>query len=201
MLRSNCTKRGPLFWALCACAVTATGPTQTRVGFSPPGLCTPVPRGQWILDRTIIQSSPPDPKYPFEHSDRVAMGVSEPFDLDGDGVRDVLVPEPGPGDCTMDFHFAIYIKRGACGHRVGIVYGNIDATALSSAPRHAGLPELTTRTERQQQPDPRVPAELRVETRTYRFDGVAYREVHQTVTTSVCHHCPSVRCVHSSAAP
>lgn len=129
------------------------------------------------------------------------MGTSHPFDLDGDGQLDTLVPEPARGDCVQDFHFAIYVTRGRCGHRVGVVYGTLDIAALAAAPRSAGLPDLTTVTERQQQADPRRPAELRRETRTYRFDGTTYRESNHTVSISVCHHCPDQRCEHEPMAP
>jgi hypothetical protein len=143
----------------------------------------------------VIRERSIDCTYPFERHDRVATGTSRPFDLDG--IDDTLVPEPEPGDCTEDFHFAIYVARGACGHRVGRVYGNIDLTSWSSAPRHASLPDFSTVTERQQQPDPRSPAELRRETRTYRFDGTTYRETNHTVSISVCHHCPAEQREHT----
>jgi hypothetical protein len=126
----------------------------------------------------------------------MGTSLSEPFDIDGDGQPDVLVPEPAPDDCVQDFHFAVYVTRGACGHRVGIVHGMVDLPAVASAPRSAGLRDLVATTERQAQRDPREPAKLVRVTRTYRFDGTAYREVNKSTTASVCHHCPSVHCEH-----
>ncbi len=180
----------------------ASSDAGTRLAaFIPPGACVPVPSRNFLLRRTITQSSPPDPAREFVRHDQVSMGTSRPFDLDGDGQSDTLVPEPAQGDCTQDYHFAIYVTRGTCGHRVGLVHGSIDVVAMRTAPRHAGLPDLTTIAERQQQPDPRIPAVLRRETHAYRFDGTAYREIHSTVVTPVCHHCPDARCENSVMTP
>ena len=177
-----------------------TVPVDSGASYFPiPGACVAIPQRAWLVRRSIRQASPPDPQYPSTHDDEVSMGTSAPFDLDGDGAHDVFVPEPAAGDCNEDFHFAIYLSHGMCGHRVGMVRGNVDAALLATAPRHAGLPDLTTVTERGQQPDPRNPAELRRVTYTYRFDGVAYREVNQSVSTSVCHHCAIETCQHSLA--
>ncbi|MEI8256357.1 MAG: hypothetical protein WCJ30_11855 [Deltaproteobacteria bacterium] len=206
--------RATLWTVFLSCAQAAPGRGQAlppvlavadagtmRAAFAPPGQCVSVPRRNLQLRRTCTQSSPPDPEYPISRSDVVGMSTSESFDLDGDGQLDALVPEPAPNDCVQDFHFAVYVNRGSCGHRVGVVQGSIDVAAMGAAPRHGGLPDLSTLTERQQQQDPRTPAQLRRERRTYRFDGTVYREITDVVSVSVCHHCPAQRCETAPIAP
>lgn len=122
------------------------------------------------------------------------MRTHATIDVDGDGTRDVLVPVPGPHDCPAQAPLDLYVVRGACGHRVGRVIGDLEA----ALPRPAGsraLPDLTTSTIDVEQGDPRVPAVRRTDRRTYRFEGGAYRQVDRTSETSVCHHCGTSTCV------
>jgi hypothetical protein len=162
-----------------------------------PGACVPIPTQAWRFDRTKTQSSPPDPSDPFQSHDAVSMSPHRSVDVDGDGELDVLAPEPAQGDCNHDVHFAIYVVRGECGHRAGVVIGQIDATLLDGARPAGALRDLTTRVESGYQDDPRVTAQLRTITRTYRFNGAEYREISRDESYAVCHHCGNVQCTSS----
>ena len=162
-----------------------------------PGGCVPIPTQAWRFDRVMTQASPPDPSYPFQINDAVSMSPQRSLDVDGDGELDVLVPEPAPGDCNHDVHFAIYVVRGECGHRAGVVVGQIDAARLDGARPAGALPDLTTRVESGYQDDPRTIAQHRTIRRTYRFDGAEYREISRDERYAMCHHCGDVRCTSS----
>lgn len=122
------------------------------------------------------------------------MSTHRAVDLDGDGALDAFVPEPSASDCDNEYPFALYLSRGACGHRVGVIRGTLSRALLASAPRSHGLPDLTTTIERSEQDDPRVPAQRRTTQITYRFDGVAYRERARESRVAVCHHCSRIVC-------
>ncbi len=169
-----------------------------------PGPCVPVPQREFVVSRVMRQSSPVDPEYPAESQDNVGISTHATLDVDGDGVQDSLVPEPAARDCPHDGHYGLYVLRGECGHRVGGIVGRIDPKQKTVADT-GGLPELTTTVEYGQQLDPREPARLRTDRRTYRFEGGAYREVAMSSTSAVCHHCGEVSCkvlgVEPSPAP
>ncbi len=158
-----------------------------------PGPCVPVPRREFVVSRVMRQPSPVDPEFPAETQDNVGISTHATLDVDGDGVQDLLVPEPVARDCPTDGHYGLYVVRGECGHRVGGIVGQIAPKRETDA-ASAGLPELTTTVEYGQQIDPREPARLRTDRRTYRFDGGAYREVEMISTSVVCHHCSEVSC-------
>ena len=168
--------------------------TQVMTGaVALPGPCVPVPRREFVVSRVMRQSSPVDHEYPAESSDNVGMSTHATLDVDGDGVQDMAVPEPVAQDCPTDGHYGLYVMRGECGHHVGTLVGRIDPKGDAKA--GAGrLPELTTTVEYGEQPDPREPAVLRTDRRTYRFEGAAYREVSRTSSSAVCHHCGQVSC-------
>lgn len=159
-----------------------------------PGPCVPIPEVAFRIDRVATQASPPAPGSPVEQASAVSVTTARSVDIDGDGQADALVPEPAAGDCNHDLHHAVYIVRGACGHRAGLVVGNAELKA-GAAP--GTLADLRTTVASGHQEDPRVPAQLRTVTRIYRFDGTAYREVDHQTTEAVCHHCPSMRCTTS----
>lgn len=154
----------------------------------------PDPEKAFRIDRIATQASPPDPAQPYEHYRSVSVATDRAIDLDADGQADAFVPEPAAGDCNHDMHRAVYVVRGACGHRVGVVIGSVEQPA---AARPGTLAELSTTIESGHQEDPRVTAQLRTVRRTYRYDETAYREVDKRTTDAVCHHCPSVRCTSS----
>lgn len=159
-----------------------------------PGPCVPIPEVAFRVDRVATQASPPAPGSAAAQASAVSVTTVRSVDIDGDGQADALVPEPAAGDCNHDMHYAVYVVRGACGHRAGLVVGNAELKA-GAAP--GTLADLRTTVAAGHQEDPRVPAQLRTVTRTYRFDGTAYREVDHQTTEAVCHHCPSVRCTNS----
>lgn len=159
--------------------------------------CEPLPTTSFEIRRTRRQSSPPDPERPFESVDVVGFGTSAVLDVDGDGTTDVSSPEPQAGDCVSSMHVAIYLSRGACGVRVGLVEGR----PTRGRHRSHGLFDLLTRSEETVQDDPRVPAVRRTHERTYRFDGATYREVAHRTSDSVCHHCSLESCVSVPVMP
>lgn len=160
----------------------------------PPGACVPVPRTQLHLYRSMRQASPPDPEYPTEREDVVGFGTTSPMDLDSDGAMDFLVPEPSAGDCVETMHLAIYLTRGGCGHRLGVIVGALDLAALSTAARSHGLPDLRTTARETVQDDPRIPAVQRTHQYRYRFDGSTYVEASHVHHDAVCHHCGLQQC-------
>lgn len=97
------------------------------------------------------------------------MSTSEVADLDGDGALDVIVPEPEPTQCNNEYTFALCLRRGSCGHRVGTIQGALQID------RHAA-------------------AQRETETITYRFDGARYRERSREVTRAACRRCSRVSC-------
>ena len=161
---------------------------------SPPGACVVVPSPTFHIHRTTTQSSPRDPESPSEQETTLGFGTARTVDVDGDGALDVLVPEPARGDCVSTMHVAIYLVRGACGHRLGVIQGHIELAA-SRARRTRGLFDLVTTSEETLQDDPRVPARRRTHQRTYRFDGTLYQETAHTISDAVCHHCAHESCV------
>jgi hypothetical protein len=177
---------------------TSGAPSSSATGLPAanllPGPCLPIPEKAFRIDRVAMQASPPDPSFPYEARSAVGVSTDRSLDIDGDGQRDALVPEPAPGDCNNDMHAAVYVARGACGHRVGVVVGSVRPTAGSQP---GALPDLTTTVESGYQDDPRVPAQRRTVTRTYRFDGTAYREAGRKTEDAICHHCGTVRCTAS----
>lgn len=178
---------------LCAIGVPAVGQPRVPRAFVPPGACGAIPDTSWVLRRTTTQSSPPDPEFPGVSHSEVGYGPARVLDLDGDGVRDAFVPEPQRGDCVDDMHIALYVVRGTCGHRVGVVVGRPETSAPATR-RGGALLELVTTERETVQRDPRVPAVQRTHTRTYRFDGRAYRETRHTQRDAICHHCAQVWC-------
>jgi hypothetical protein len=160
---------------------------------APPGACVAIPSPTFHVHRTTTQSSPPDPAYPYQREATLGFGTTRAVDVDGDGTLDVLVPEPAPGDCVGSMHVAVYLVRGACGHRLGVIQGRVDPAA-SSTHRIRGLFDLVTTVDETVQDDPRVPARRRTHRRTYRFDGAAYRELTHTTSDAVCHHCVREAC-------
>jgi hypothetical protein len=186
-----------LLGLLCVIGAPAAGQPRAPRAFVPPGACVPIPTTSYVLHRTTTQSSPPDPEYPGVTNSDLGYGPARGVDLDGDGTRDAFVPEPQRGDCVDDMHVALYVVRGTCGHRVGVVVGRLE-TPAPSARRAGTLPDLVTTELETVQDDPRVPAVQRTHTRTYRFSGGVYRETRHTQSDSVCHHCARVWC---DAAP
>jgi hypothetical protein len=154
-----------------------------------------VPRPSFHVQRHTRQASPPDPSWPSSSDTTIGYGTSEVVDLDGDGQLDVLAPEPAEGDCVGDMHLAVYLSRGACGHRVGVIQGQIDVAGTRAARRSHGLLDVHTTIEETVQPDPRVPAVRRTRARRYRFDGTRYTLASERTTRAVCHHCPLESCV------
>ncbi len=200
--------RSSLLLALALAIVSASVDTaiaEQRVApairVAPPGRCVAIPSVTWRVERTATQSSPPDPSFPPSVNSAVTMATARTVDLDRDGALDVLVPEPSPTDCNNAYTFAIYLTRGACGHRVGTIRGMLQLERVARAVRPNGLPELVTTIERTLQNDPRVPAQRQTETITYRYDGSAYREHSRAVTQAVCHHCAHVECRNTRIQP
>ncbi len=183
--------------ALLVSALVVTGLLGPSAGSgqlpAPPGACVAIPSPTFHIHRTTTQSSPPDPAYPYQREATLAFGTTRAVDLDGDGTLDVLVPEPAAGDCVSTMHVAVYLARGACGHRLGVLQGRIELAASSTHRTH-GLFDLVTTSDETIQDDPRVPAQRRTHRRTYRFDGTAYRETAHTTSDGVCHHCPHESC-------
>ncbi|MBL9023482.1 MAG: hypothetical protein JNL21_14900 [Myxococcales bacterium] len=179
-------------------ATSAPPVAATSAGLPLRGPCVPIPELSFRVDRVHTQSSPPDPSQPFQTNNTVSVATDRSLDIDGDGARDALVPEPAEGDCNFDLHRAVYVARGDCGHKVGVVAGSVEP---KTGPISSGLPELTTVVEVGAQPDPLQPARRRTIKRTYRFDGATYRKVHEQSEDVVCHHCSTVRCTISTLAP
>ncbi len=156
--------------------------------------CAEPPEVRCVVHRESTQSFPPDPAFPMTRSSEVAISTVRDVDLDGDGTRDAIVPEPLAGECPQTAHYALYLVRNGCARRVGVVSGAVEFASLTSAPRSHGLVVVTTVSEVQRQPDPRRPAELVRTTRRWRYDGTVYREASVASEARVCHHCPRVRC-------
>lgn len=126
------------------------------------------------------------------------------LDVDDDGVFDALVPVPrdetGGAVCPDQLRWEVWVRRGACGHRVGSVAGRwvmVDDSAGARAT--GGLMPLKGETLRSEYEVPgskpgRSPV-MRVETtRRYRFKRGAYRRVSIERSGGRCHHCARVSC-------
>jgi hypothetical protein len=88
------------------------------------------------------------------------MDVSE-VDLDGDGVKDLLVPVDEANCNKYDCPKTAWVVRGACGHRVGVIdVGRTASIEVTSTKEH-GLVDV------------RVSGDMT--DFTYKFDGTEYR--------------------------
>ena len=102
---------------------------------------------------------------------------------------EVLVPRKGsPSACSEDVEYDVYVMRGACGHRVGSIVGEV--FDMETARFHHGLRELAS-TRRAGRGKQRV--SWIHEERTYRFDGKRLRESVEK-TEETCHHCRRLSC-------
>ena len=114
------------------------------------------------------------------------------FDLDGDGVADVLVPLARGGPCPWQVPHDVYVMRGDCGHRVGTIVGEVVHDTKVARFDH-GLRVVTT--EAVWSALERGAAPIRHErTRQYAFDGRKLRKRTDEERTIECHHCGIERC-------
>ncbi len=182
-----------------------------------PGRCVPPPARE---RRVKVDSSGIDQSGEHHRSSRDwHLSTYPTFDLDGDGVQDVLVPATKAGACPWDIPMDVYIMRGACGHRVGTVVGRLRGET-ATAPFVRGLREIRTRAEwadfdmapsGADDPPPAggdsdsdsddakrrrhsfIPSHHTRE-RLYRFDGKTLRVISDHDSVGTCHHCATSSC-------
>lgn len=144
-----------------------------------PGPCVPVPEvafqiGTKVGDGTLNQT------FTTRHD----------LDLDGDGALDADVPLAKDARCADDVRHALYVTRGACGHRVGTVGpGTIAVHEVARAsPTAAGLKPVRTWTHRS------GAGKWIHGERNFAFDGGAYREVAAKDREEACETCKPSEC-------
>ena len=179
-----------------------------------PGRCVTPPTRERLV---LVNSSGVDQSGEHHSSSRDwRVHTHATFDLDGDGVQDMLVPAKKAGGCPWDIPMDVYIMRGECGHRVGTITGNLESATIT-APFVAGLRELSTEAtwaDFDEAPsgadDPPlsestgdedlarrrrhfIPSHHTRE-RVYRFDGTILRLVSDHDRVGQCHHCGTSTC-------
>ncbi|MCB9592994.1 MAG: hypothetical protein H6719_09705 [Sandaracinaceae bacterium] len=158
----------------------ASAPTPASPPMALPGPCVAVPEEPFEILVTWMHG-PTGPE-------RVLYSLESlrDRDLDGDGVPDVLVPQPRARrpetGCPTEVAWDLYVMRGACGHHLGRIEGALHEEVEGSASN--GLDDLHTRI------DPMTgfggPIDLR-----YAFDGSEYREVERSASESRCSYHPA----------
>lgn len=111
------------------------------------------------------------------------FATSRPWDLDGDGVADAVVPRPRARQpehgCPDEVVWEIHASGGGCDRVLGTVEGELPTAASLVRPGHHGLPDLVTTI---RAPDPsRSTEHLR-----YEFDGTRYVERSRTHDEARC---------------
>lgn len=117
------------------------------------------------------------------------LAPNDDLDFDRDGVADRIVPVDGgkaePYPCPRSVRWALWVTRGACGHRVGTISGDLTRAADPSATRmEHGLTVLSS-TRRPSGPDAGAVDYV------YTFDGSSYVETSTTIHDSRCSVHPS----------
>lgn len=98
-----------------------------------PGPCVPIPEVEFQISTKIG-----DALFP------VWFFTCHDLDLDGDGVLDATVPLASGARCNDDVRWALYVTRGACGHRVGTVGPGTVERVDDEAPTADGLKPVRT---------------------------------------------------------
>jgi hypothetical protein len=168
---------------------------RPRLDFAAPGPCVVPPEREY---RAMVSSSSIDQMgISRSGSMEYRYATARWADVDGDGEPDVWVPVRSEGACPEDQRSEIYVMRGTCGHRVGIVgpgrYPWLDHEVVTLPPDASGL----------------SPLELVAESVTYGNDGdpvshlyrrrFEYRPSGYALTAERyshdrCSHCASYRC-------
>jgi hypothetical protein len=160
--------------------------------------CVPVPKVSFAIleEQTGIDWQ----GHRFSGLARWAFETSHDYDVDADGELDAFVPErPSPKGrgCPGDVSRAVYVMRGACGHRVGVVGPGLPRSdAVDAAPDASGFRILTF-----YEATPTV-AKVHVvefDTREIRFafERGAYRRLDprsERVEHGSCEHCATGTC-------
>jgi len=171
-----------------------------RLGAIVPGPC--VPPTVRRFGRTLYARGVDSTGELHANSMHYGFAPSPIADVDGDGVLDTWVPiDPGRGGCPDDVRYEVFVMRGACGHRVGIVGPGSVPDLGFTMPRAidpSGLRPIAMEQEHVQTGARGIP--VSTTTRRMFVGGVnGYRVGHEDVRTGVCHHCAVSSC--SPAGP
>lgn len=141
---------------------------------TPPGACRPVPDDRWRICWETANRS----MCSFD------FGTRWDLDVDRDGVPDALVALPAghrpERTCPHEIQWEVYVSRGACGHRIGRLRGEIDRWHHATTELSRGYVVLTTVVE------PAGPWAAPVVLRNEVRAPDVYREVAMTEGTSRC---------------
>ena len=155
---------------------TVTGPVAPP---ALPGPCVAVPEVEF---QVVMNHERGASTYPF----RTTFDI----DLDGDGVLDARVPLAKDVSCPGDVREALYVMRGACGHRVGTVGPWQIATLLIErvSPPTTGLKDVHTST------GAVLDGKRTDIRRVFTFEGGTYREATVEAKDFPCPDCKSRTC-------
>lgn len=106
--------------AALAKAAVKKGDLVLKDGTKIAGPCWDIPLHSAVVSHLAAPATPPKKGIELPQT----MGSSIDLDLDGDGVKDVMV---NMGSANISTHYEIYIRRGTCGYHLGRV-------ALEGAP-------------------------------------------------------------------
>ncbi len=149
-----------------------------------PGPCVPVPEVEFQIKEKIG-----DGMFPTWYFTRHEL------DLDGDGVLDAQVPLASGVQCGDDVRYALYVMRGACGHRVGTVGPGLIASNDGFAPTAGGLKPLRTWIHRY------TAGKIVKGERNYTFATGTYRESDAKQTEEPCDVCKAQVCTGPQPIP
>lgn len=119
------------------------------------------------------------------------------IDVDGDGIPDAFVPQPGTrSDCPETVMWRVYVTRGTCGHDLGLVgpsFPTVDASPLDAS----GFRPLVAASVTTKRGQRGIPDHI---TTTNRFAVTKgkYAQVDTVQRIGICHHCATWHC---SAVP
>lgn len=156
-----------------------------------PGACVTPPVSQRVI---TVHAAGIDQEGEYRQAEtRWDMTGHRSADLDGDGVGEMLVPHDSKGTCPWDVPHDVYVMRGACGHKVGTIVGQVDhATHLSKFTK--GLRVIHTSASWADHGSKSPIPEHHTRERTFAFDGRRLKATSDETRSGRCHHCGVVRC-------
>ena len=121
------------------------------------------------------------------------LSSTREVDVDGDGVLDVLVPQPANKDtCPEQVMWKVYAVRGKCGRELGTIGpGSLAAPALPADASGFRPLVMTSQTAAYGK---RGTPELTTTTRSFAVQHGHYEQTAVDTKTGVCHHCSVWHC-------
>jgi hypothetical protein len=164
--------------------------TPSPSSISAPGKCVAIPNVTHEIRRRSMGIG--QDGEPQESDTRLNAATHHAFDIDGDGIPDVLVPAAATaGECFEQLHWRVFLVRGACGHELGAVgpgWVTVDGARDASGfhPLVAGTNSTGT--------DAQGNRESTTRTTRFAVRHGAYVKVDSSARTGACPHCASWWC-------